>query len=287
MLVRKDLENINGKLSERSNKELIDDFLEDLEKDTNFHIENKVCGNCYFLFEYEDDSICHFKVKELPEFSFALWSIDNVNKEYLDSEYKEADFIFFAQPTLIIDKFKPSRSALKVPVSRYLSKPNDSPYVLEQWCSEADLLLKFMKKQKYEAFYLGSFSDVSFYDVPTRFVAFKEYVETYFYYYKRNIKESINTKILSFKMKKYLKKNFRKNKQHYICALYSYRNWSPDLHLLFYVYPGNLDVVCDLQDKYFNDLSLLKECKSTKDFTKKHNKLKRDKEIKLLWLISD
>ena len=287
MLVRKDLKDINGELSKRSYKELMNDFLDDLEKDTKFHIIDRKFGNSYFLFDYEDDSICHFKIKELSKYTFAIWSMDNVNRECWDADYKDADFVMFAQATKFIDKFKPSRSALKVPISRYLHKPNCSEFVLEEWASEAKYLLKFMKHRKYEAFYISFFSDVVFYDLPTKFEAFREYLKTYFYYYKSRIKEILKTKSLSYKIRKYLKKNFRKNKQHYICALYSYRNWSPDLHLLFYVYPGNLDVVCDLQDKYFNDLSLLKECKSSKDFTKKHNKLKRDKEIKLLWLISD
>ena len=286
MLLREDLKDVNGELSKRSYKELVNDFLDDLEKETKFHIIDRKFGNVYFIFEYKDDSICHFKVKELPEYTFAIWSMNNVNKDYWSLEYKEADFVLFAQATKFIDKFKPTRSALKVPVSRCLSKPNDSKYVVEEWISEANYLLKFMKERKYEAFYVSMYSDFMFYDLPTKFVAFKEYYKSYFDYYRDLVKENLKRKYLSYKVRKYLKRNFKKYKQHYICALYSFENWSPDLHLLFYEYPDNLDIVYDLQDKLFMDLSLLKECKSSDEFKKRYNEYKHKKEVKLLWLIS-
>lgn len=53
------------KLSEKTNKELMQSALGSI-KELGFHPIDVVMGNTYFLFEDEDDSICHFHIKEIP-----------------------------------------------------------------------------------------------------------------------------------------------------------------------------------------------------------------------------
>lgn len=72
-------------------------------------------GNGYFLFDYGEDSVVHFRVKGLwKHWKFGMW----IFSEYLDKSEEEKDkypFIsIFAQYDTQIDKFKPSRSKLCV-----------------------------------------------------------------------------------------------------------------------------------------------------------------------------
>ena len=52
-------------LRKLTNKELIDSALNMIES-LGFHITDRVYGNCYFLFEGDENSIAHFHIKELP-----------------------------------------------------------------------------------------------------------------------------------------------------------------------------------------------------------------------------
>lgn len=58
-------------------------------------------GNGYFIFEIGDDGVCHFHLREIKGWKFAMW-IDPDNEKYAVQ--------FFAQYESLIDKFKPSAS---------------------------------------------------------------------------------------------------------------------------------------------------------------------------------
>ena len=51
-----------------TNKELIESAFNGIEKE-GFHIIERVFGNSYLLFGGEDDSICHFHIREIPRIS--------------------------------------------------------------------------------------------------------------------------------------------------------------------------------------------------------------------------
>ena len=51
------------KLRNLTNRNLIKDFIKDLQEETGFHFYDIKFGNGYFVFEYDKDSICHFKIK--------------------------------------------------------------------------------------------------------------------------------------------------------------------------------------------------------------------------------
>lgn len=41
-------------------------------KDLGYTVTDDILGNSYFVFDGEDDSICHFKIKEIPRFSICI-----------------------------------------------------------------------------------------------------------------------------------------------------------------------------------------------------------------------
>ena len=79
-------------------------------------------GDGYFLFEMGEDSVVHFKIKEVwKNWKFGMWinseELNNYNEdENKDTPYEEEPNAvqIFCQHEHVIDKFKPSRSTLCV-----------------------------------------------------------------------------------------------------------------------------------------------------------------------------
>lgn len=105
-----------------SNKNLILDAIKALEEETGFHFIDVEFGDTYFIATGPKDSICHFHIKEIPKFKFALWNtcrFDSIKYEMendlqLWSDYysvnSNSELIFFSQYERDLDKFKPSYS---------------------------------------------------------------------------------------------------------------------------------------------------------------------------------
>lgn len=72
-----------------------------------FTIENEIYLSSYFIWDTEDDSICHFWIKEIPNWKFGIWLRENENIE----------FEMFCEHQNLIDKFKPTKcyTSLKYP----------------------------------------------------------------------------------------------------------------------------------------------------------------------------
>lgn len=65
-----------------------------------FKAHNIRFGNGYFIFTYGINSVCHFRLKGLPDWQFGMWHHDS------------GGVSFFGEHDLLIDKFKPSRTYL-------------------------------------------------------------------------------------------------------------------------------------------------------------------------------
>ena len=279
------------KVKKLSNLALMKAAIEDLQKETNFTFTDITYGNGYFVFNFGANTVCHFHIKEIPGFRFALWNANNVNLEGFGAEYKNAELILFSQPELTIDKFKPSRSALKEPLSRYMIKPNDSDSWVEEWSDwGAVQLLQFMKKHKYVAFSIGQQDYYNIYHYQSGFKCFIDYVSTHFYYWKEDLKTKIKLHIIS---KEVIRKFKKLNNVNVILSDYG-ECWSPRLHLFFTCKEdmtdnesNKLDIVYNtLLDKYFRDLSIdeLDKSKFNKFLNariKNHENPKEDE--KLIW----
>jgi len=123
-------------------------------------------GNGYFIFDYGDNSVIHFRVKGIwKHWKFGMW----IFSEYLDKTGEDKDkypFIsIFAQYDTQIDKFKPSRSKLCVDYKASHWDENDIDNGLGFW--ELENMLNMMKRHplicyegfcgEYAGYYDGSF----------------------------------------------------------------------------------------------------------------------------------
>lgn len=102
-----------------TNKELIETLLKQIEENTGFHIVTKDYMDSYFGCPVnEKDRICHFRIREIPGFLFALWHTSLVNMPY-ENLAPNSELIFFTQYERDIDKFKPSRSGFVIGLFRH------------------------------------------------------------------------------------------------------------------------------------------------------------------------
>lgn len=72
-----------------------------------FHISTKSFGDGYFIFDMGEDSVCHFFIKEIPNWKFGLWFTFSKDEE---SKNQIISAEIFTRHTDDLDKFKPSRS---------------------------------------------------------------------------------------------------------------------------------------------------------------------------------
>lgn len=86
------------RLLKKKNRNKILSILNDIEV-SGFNIKEKCFGNSYFILTFEPSSVCHFKLKEFPDWKFGIWLEEN-------------KFSIFGENIYMIDKFKPSRSTL-------------------------------------------------------------------------------------------------------------------------------------------------------------------------------
>lgn len=273
-----------------SNKGLIESALEDLQKETEFHFTDIKFGNGYFLFSFEKNSICHFHIKEIPGYLFAIWNAKNVNLDYYGHEAKGAELILFAQHELTLDKFKPSNSALRTFLHRSAYIEDDE--IIEDWDNiPAYYLLKFIKTHKLTSFYLSSWSSCDIINYRSSFYLLWNYIHTHWYYFK---------KALSYKIKKliilnYIKRNFKHLRNIKYFIIDRGKCWSPRLDLFLYENThlsklnkkeeDKLQKVYDkLVDKYIMDISVIYFDSKSKFYYSYNNVMKhKDIEEELLW----
>ena len=231
----------------KTNKEYIEDFLNTIENEFNINCINRRYNNGYFIIEYGKNSVCKFNIKEIPEFTFGIWMSTNVNLNYYDGSYKNSKLILFTQPTINIDKFKPSRSSFCLPIERYLESDIDGKEYYTWYLTEVELMLKALRKNKIKSFYKADSSSWDFYDEISYLKALKYYINSYYIYYKdiieKRYKRNKLTKLIKNKFKKF--KNVK-------AILYLSENWSPELNLIFCI-NENID------DKENNKLTKLDE----------------------------
>lgn len=100
------------RLLKKKNRNRILDILNNI-KSEGFNIKEKSLGNGYFIFTFEPSSVCHFKLKEFPDWKFGIW-------------LEKDKFSIFGENSYMIDKFKPSASIVSsesvTSVSEFISE---------------------------------------------------------------------------------------------------------------------------------------------------------------------
>lgn len=116
-----------------------------------YTVEEEAFGNGYFIFDFGENSVVHFKIKEMPGWKFGMWfSYDKSLRGAIRCEW-------FCQYELWLDKFKPSRSAIccdiKIPFTFFITELLTDRSMCS--CYYDDILdnLEFMKKHPYLALY--------------------------------------------------------------------------------------------------------------------------------------
>lgn len=200
------------------NRKLIESLFKQIENDLGYHIVDEQYGNCYFIIESkEPDTICHFHIKELPEYLFGIWNIcryDTIQYEiennlslWSDNLHisSKSELIFFTQYEKEIDKFKPSRSGMVTGLRRITYK-EDNKLITEWDIDELEVVLKYMKKHKYKA-YANIYNENKFiYRELNEVNCFKLYYKHKWNRFITNIRDNLKLKIQIYKSKKLIKK---------------------------------------------------------------------------------
>lgn len=289
----------NPKLSKLTNKELMESALNEI-KSFGYTLYDIKLGNCYFVFEDEDDSICHFKIKEIPGFLFAFWNtcrFDSIEKQIEKSGIGNtwadglqisplSELVFFTQYEREIDKFKPSRSGFVHGIYRqawYESEENNDMVRREEWHSyNLEEILEFMKKHRYQAYVHACRESKNIWESVSGIKAFKEYVFDTICYYKNRISDYIK---LTYQ--KICSKNLaRRLKTMNVIIFDRGECWSPRLQISFRrrknisldEYDKDLNRIDLFEMKHWNNISI-DQWEVFIDKDSKHEDLEKDKEL--------
>lgn len=263
-----------------TNKELIENLFRAIETD-GYHITDKIYGNCYFLFEDEDDSICHFHIKEIPGFLFAVWNtcrFDNIRTQirkngigntWADSLQisPKSELVFFTQYERDIDKFKPSQSGFVTGLYREVweeseTADSDKLIMVEEWNKyDLDDILKFMKKHPIKAYVYCGLTINNIYQELSGLTCLKIYIEDYINHIKYKLEKYLKLKYQIFVSKHLVKKL---GNDYYSFIALRDECWTPRLEVIlrrkenidYRVLVRKEKIVDTFKDKYINDIGI-------------------------------
>ncbi len=212
-------------------------------------------GNGYFLFEMGENSVVHFKIKEVwKNWKFGMWIDSNELNDYNEEENEDTSYEkepnvvqLFCQHEHLLDKFKPSRSALCI---NY--KPTD---FTADWSDyKLDDMLKMIKYHPIMCWNEFCGDHAGYYDSRSFLFPFIKYEASYLF---REFVKKVKTVFwLNYtKVKLFLMKKF--SKVLYNVELYDFEKenegWSTS-----YLYKVMLtfndvgeDKICDFYDFWF------------------------------------
>ena len=195
-----------GKLSKTKIKEACFECL----KENGFTVTDVEIGNGYFIFDLGQNSVVHFKIKEIPYWKFGLWIIKDTEKNVYTVQ-------FFGDKIDWIDKFKPSRSTITSAEDR--DEADTLPFVVTKknqnsYCSldmavfgELDILkrLKYNRRiaeyglsESSQGFLKWLWSEIWYYDV-------KSPLEHFYEAHIVGILYKMIIKYIAFRFRKYVK----------------------------------------------------------------------------------
>lgn len=229
-------------------KDVLENLFSYIELDLKVEIIDK---NYMNLSEVND--ICHFSVKGIEDFRFCIERSSLLPTESYDSEYRNTDFIWYAQTRNEINKFKFSRSAYKGWIKYY-----DCDFEWNYFTLRDTIL--FMKKHKYVAYYIGAldYGDLTDYMSPIKCFIFT--LRSKFNVFK----EKLVNKYIKARIIHYIKLHYSKIEE--VKCLLRYGGDSHS-YLYFYVYDNDVIDGTDsdyklnkydrvLDEKYFSNLTI-------------------------------
>ena len=263
-------------MTKLSNKELIENAFKQIEQETGFHIIDKKYLDGYFVFTGSKDSVCHFRIKEIPRFLFGVWTIDhfdNIKEQINEGKttwadiYRidsKSDLVFFAQYERELDKFKPSRSGFVAGAYRIAYESNfnsDEIRYIEEWeMRELIDILRYMKKHPIKSYYYVMNQINYIWDSVSGLAILREFIRDWFGYHKHSLKKKIKlnkTIRKSLKLAKKIKNSF--------VSIEDYgENWYPRIHihlrkrdiLNLDMYNKEQTLIDEFEEEYWNDVSI-------------------------------
>lgn len=262
-------------LTKLTNKELIESALKQIQE-LGYTIQDVKLGNCYFLFEDEDDSICHFKIKEIPGFLFAFWNtcrFDTIEYQIEKNGYGEtwadslhinpkSELVFFTQYERELDKFKPSRSGFVTGIYRqawFESKQENQEDMIrkEEWYMyDLEDILEFMKKHPIKSYVYSMNQSINIWDEISNYKALKLFITDWYCDKKHKLINYLKLKRDTYCSLKFVKKLKTMN----VIVFDRGENWSPRLQislrrrkpLILEQYEQDLDLIDTFEEKHFN-----------------------------------
>lgn len=144
--------------------------------DTLYECKIKYCDvqyyNSYFLFEFDYDKICHFRLENNKNWLFGIWLTP-------DLKNKKVTIELFGEHEEYIDKFKPSRSIISFNKTLYLLENNsygkiDLQILLFEFIGELNKIQRAPYLHQYLTYGIDAYN----------YESFIEYFINYFWEYK-------------------------------------------------------------------------------------------------------
>lgn len=246
-------------MKKQTSKQQICSILNQLYENTNLNIKDVEFGNTYFVFESkEQDTICHFHIKEIPGFKFAIWNINRFDtldyqKKHnitLWSDFYKIDstskFIFFTQSKKYIDKFKPSQSSFVTGITAFDYRRSKNTF---KWnLDDIEDILIFMKKHPIKAAYYVPRRIEMIWDQSSDIKIFYSYIKDNIEYYFHKFKTRFKFYRLQTKCKRILK-----SLKYFNALLIDRPSWSPRLNIELR-YKDNIDIESKGYEKEYRKL---------------------------------
>lgn len=257
-------------LKEMTNREKMESLLDTI-RDLGYTTKNVVFGNCYFIFEDEEDSVCHFEIKEIPGFKFGIWNtcrFDPIEKQLKNNKigtwadnlgiHTKSELVVFTQYKRDEDKFKPSASGFVTGVFRQAwveaeTDDNDVTIKEEWYVYDLENILSFMKKHPIKSVaYTNLHVKHIWEDDRCGLKLFLEFIGDWIYHWKSQIKDYIKLKYEIYVTTRLAKKLTQSK----VLVVDRGKNWSPRLDIFVRrIQNVNLDIYSKeelLVDKFFN-----------------------------------
>lgn len=255
-----------------SNKQLIESALDYIITETNYTIYDIHYDDTYFVIKDERNSICQFKIKEIPGFLFAFWNVCRFDSIDYQLKHKgigntwadslnispKSELVFFTQYLREIDKFKPSASAFVEGIYR-ISYKEDNKEIVEWNADNVADVLKYMHKHPLKAYYYSTRNTASIFDEQTDLRIIIEYIKDYVSYNKCEYQKRRKYKSTLKRIKAIIKKL-----KYSDAIVQDMEDWSPRLEVYIRSkkdatdeeFTNDYDLLEAFYQKYFNDLSL-------------------------------
>lgn len=264
------------KLTKKTNLELMNSVLTKIES-YGYHIKDKEFGSCYFVFDGEDNSICHFHIKEIPGFLFGLWHISRyddikyqIKKNGIGHTWADSlnispltEIIFFTQYERDLNKFKPSQSGFVTGLFRECwEESDDADKIIEKedWYDyQLENILEFMKKHPIRSSEYAGLSNSYIWENDSNGISiFYRWLKEWYYYYLYKLSKKLKL-LLQINRTKYL---LRKFKTFDYFLIDRGPGWSPRLDLFIRHKVGSnikkqikeQDKLNKFYDKWFNQM---------------------------------